>query len=83
MGEYPGTKRFGRIMFPVVVAIVGLFDGSKRGPSLCWNVLRLRGRLPPGISACEEGRIRRGSQLEMRTPLSLSLGNDQILLEGV
>jgi hypothetical protein len=31
MGEYPGTKKFGRIMFPVVVAMVGLFmvvDGS-------------------------------------------------------
>lgn len=31
MGEYPGTKRFGRIIFPLVVAIVGLFmvvDGS-------------------------------------------------------
>lgn len=31
MREYPGTKRFGRIVFPVVVAIVGLFmvaDGS-------------------------------------------------------
>ena len=25
MGEYPSTKRFGRIMFPVVVVIVGLF----------------------------------------------------------
>lgn len=25
MGGYPGTKRFGRTMLPVVVAIVGLF----------------------------------------------------------
>jgi len=29
--EYPGTKRFGKVLFPIVLAIVGLFmvfDGS-------------------------------------------------------
>jgi len=29
--EYPGTKRFGKVVFPIVLAIVGLFmvfDGS-------------------------------------------------------
>jgi hypothetical protein len=31
MKEYPGTKRFGKVLFPIVLAIVGLFmvfDGS-------------------------------------------------------
>ena len=31
MREYPGTKRFGRVVFPIVMAIVGFFmivDGS-------------------------------------------------------
>ncbi len=31
MREYPGTKRFGKVLFPIVLAIVGLFmvfDGS-------------------------------------------------------
>jgi len=31
MREYPGTKRFGKLLFPIVLAIVGLFmmfDGS-------------------------------------------------------
>ena len=31
MKEYPGTKRFGNVLFPIVLAIVGLFmvfDGS-------------------------------------------------------
>ena len=32
MREYPGTKRFGRLLFPIVLTIVGLFmvfDGSR------------------------------------------------------
>jgi hypothetical protein len=31
MREYPGAKRFGKLLFPIVLAIVGLFmvfDGS-------------------------------------------------------
>lgn len=31
MREYPGTKRFGKVVFPIVLAIVGLFmvfDGN-------------------------------------------------------
>jgi hypothetical protein len=31
MREYPGTKRFGKVVFPIVLAVVGLFmvfDGS-------------------------------------------------------
>jgi hypothetical protein len=31
MREYPGTKRFGRVLFPIVLGIVGIFmvfDGS-------------------------------------------------------
>lgn len=31
MKEYPGAKRFGKVVFPIVLAIVGLFmvfDGS-------------------------------------------------------
>jgi hypothetical protein len=31
MKEYPGAKRFGKMLFPIVLAIVGLFmvlDGS-------------------------------------------------------
>lgn len=31
MKEYPGAKRFGKVLFPIVLAIVGLFmvfDGS-------------------------------------------------------
>ena len=33
MKEYPGTKRFGKVLFPILLAIVGffmVFDGSHR-----------------------------------------------------
>jgi len=61
MREYPGTKRFGRVVFPIVVAIVGLFMVVDRSHPYVGTIFIIGGGFLLVFQLLKRRGIRRGS----------------------